>query len=162
MKKGHVVQLNMNEVQYAVCVGVRRRMESLKNGYQELRGIAEKSAAVQWHANVIGAIAEFAFAKGAGLHWPATVNADKNEPDVPPDWQVRWRGVPFGELIVRPDDSPNCRYAMMTGDNATFTFRGWMLGSEAMKYKLEDRYDRKEPAHWVPQGALLSMSKNEP
>lgn len=162
MKKGHVVQLTMNEVQYAVCVGVRRRMESLKNGYQELRGIAEKSAAVQWHANVIGAIAEFAFAKGAGLHWPATVNAKKNDPDVPPYWQVRWRGGANYDLIVRPDDSNDCRYALMTGDNATFTFRGWILGSEAKKHVLEDRHNRNEPAHWVPQGALLSMSKNEP
>jgi hypothetical protein len=124
-------------------------------GHQERHGTSRSKTAEQWYINLVGAAGEMAFAKLAGLYWPASLNAPKSEPDVLPDWQVRSLAGSDYDLIVRPDDPPHFRYALMTGEPPTFTFRGWIKGVDARREEwFRDRGGRNAPAYWVPQNKL--------
>jgi hypothetical protein len=149
------VRLSLNEFYLSAIVGVRRRMACISRGNHELRGLSKKAEAEQWFCDIIGAVAEMAFAKLHNFYWPASVDAKKTDPDVPPYWQVRWRSHDDYELIIRPDDSDNFRYALMTGSAPLFTYRGWCTGKDGKKDEwFFDRGDRGYPVYWVPQTFL--------
>ncbi len=147
----------MRETYYGSSVGVRRRLSSLERGDRDRRGLDRKSEAEQLFMNVIGALGEMAFAKGANLYWPASVNAPKKDPDILPDWQVRCLEHHDYDLMVRPDDPPEQRYVLMTG-SGPFIFRGWIWGYEAQNEEwFYDRGGRNEPVWWVPQTQLRDL-----
>jgi hypothetical protein len=102
-------------------------------------------------------LGELAFAKGAGLEWPASVNAPKHAPDVLPDWQVKTTDRRSGKLIVRRDDNSAHKFALMISLSDTLlTFGGWMLAGEAMTHQdcWEDLNNGREKVFAIPQSLL--------
>jgi len=162
MKKGCVVTLTYNELYVASFVGLRRRLSSLKGNFKEQNGVERKSLAERWFYNIVGAQGEVAFAKGTGLFWPATVNVQKHEPDVLPDWQIRTaEGADFC-LIIRVDDRDSQKHALMTGNGPDFVFRGWIWGEHAKRPEWwKDKGNRNKHCWWVPQSALMDDTEKE-
>lgn len=157
MKIDDSVALVQQEVYVGSLVGIRRRISSVMNGYRERRGVDSKPEAEKWFININGALGELAFAKLGHLYWPASVNANKNEPDVLPHFQVRTAFEPNSEphLIVRQDDPEQFYYVLMLGGPVEFIYKGWISGSQARKSEwFMDKGNRNEPAWWVPQSAL--------
>jgi hypothetical protein len=120
-----------------------------------LRGINAKDVAELYLVDLLGAMGEMAFAKASGLYWPGSVNVGKDEPDIFPDFQVRTARQHSHNLIIRPDDPPHFRYALVTGTGPDFLVHGYILGADAKRPEfLEDRGGRNEPAYWIPPASL--------
>lgn len=153
------ITLDSQDLYLASIVGVRRRIESMRRGGNERNGLDRKKVAEAWYYNVVGAMGELAAAKALNLHWRASVNAKKNEPDIGEDVQVRTLARGDYDLIVRPDDIDDHRYVLVTGDPPTFRVVGWMKGREAKANKewLFDRGNRDVPVFWVPQKHLVPV-----
>jgi len=162
MKKGFTIKLTSQEVLMGSMVGQQRRNESLRNGLNERHGADLQREADRCFYNIAGAVGEVAFAKASGLYWPMTVNVGKGEPDVFPDWQVRWSSREDGDLIVRPNDNTRFRYALMTGSGYNYTFMGWIPGVDAVLQDdwYKDVGNRGSPAWFVPQCALLHLEED--
>lgn len=125
-------------------------------GYKEKFGADQDSVEKNYYKNVIGAQAEMAFARMAGETFHGHFNVGKGWPDVGEIWQVRWNGNPNGDMVVRENDLPHFRYALMIGEEPTFTYLGWIEGRDAKNPDwFEDRYGRKAPCFWVPQVNLI-------
>ena len=152
------VVLTANEMYVASMVGLRRRLSSMSLGFLERNGAASASIAEAWYYNIVGAQGEMAGAKALGVYWPASINAAKSDPDMPPDWQVRTRGKSSYDLMIRKDDIDSHKYLLVTGTGPEFLVHGWIYGKDA---KQEEWYGvkgvRNNPCFWVPQSALTDI-----
>lgn len=157
-----IVTLTPQEMYVSSLVGVRRRLASTGAGKQERNGADRLDNAAAWYMNVVGAQGECAAAKALGLYWPASINAAKSEPDIPPDWQVKTLAKDHYDLIVRPNDVMAHRYILVTGDGPSFRVHGWIRGADACRDEWwKDRGGRDKPAWWVPQSHLLPIPERE-
>jgi hypothetical protein len=147
-----VIQLTPPEQLLAATVGSRRRVHSIQRGHSHRHGADPK---LQWDININGALGELAAAKALNVYWPASVNAPKNEPDLPPYWQVRTAERPGSRLIVREDDADDQRFVLVVGVCPDYTVVGWILGGDAKRDEwIEDLGGRGHPCWAVPQSAL--------
>lgn len=145
------VSLSPQEMYLASIVGVRRRLTSRT----ERNGADRATTAESWYYNVVGAQGEMAAAKALGLYWAATINAEKGEADIGPDWQVRTLAGHDYDLIVRKDDRSDQKFVLVTGEGPDFRVHGWMLGEDAKRDEwFKDRGGRGKPCWWVPQADL--------
>jgi hypothetical protein len=156
-----LVTLSSAEMATAATVGIWRHVASRQNRMSNLRGLAGQATDEVWFVDILGAMGELAFAKCYGLYWPATVNVGKDQPDVPPLYQVRTARRHDLNLIVRPDDPDHFRYALVTGNGPDFRVHGHILGRDAKRLPLEDRGGRGEPAHWVSPSMLADATASE-
>jgi hypothetical protein len=160
---GIPVTLTNYEMRHAAMVGVTRHIASRATGKANLRGLNAKDVAEVWFVDLIGAMGEMAFAKVAGLYWPGSVNVGKFEADIPPDFQVRTAREHSHCLIVREDDPPEFRYALVTGTGPEFIVQGYICGHEAKQRQFfEDRGGRGKPAYWIPQDQLTPANEELP
>ena len=152
------VVLTANEMYVAAMVGVRRRLSSMSAGFLERNGAASASIAEAWYYNIVGAQGEMAAAKALGVYWPSSIGAEKADPDMPPDWQVRTMGKSTYDLIVRKDDIDSHKYLLVTGTGPEFLVHGWIYGKDAKKEEwYGDRGGRNAPCFWVPKSALKAV-----
>jgi hypothetical protein len=157
LTKGTPIEVTLEECARAEQVGRSRRDQSRAQGFTQRRGIDGSNEANCLRLDIIGALGELAFAKGAGLEWPASVNAPKHAPDVLPDWQVKTTDRRSGKLIVRRDDNSAHKFALMISLSDTLlTFGGWMLAGEAMTHQdcWEDLNNGREKVFAIPQSLL--------
>ena len=154
------IHLTGQEMVIAATIGIRRRIDSLCNGFQERNGAANASISDQWYWNVLGACGELAVAKSTGRYWAGAIGQKKTEADIGPDIQVRTRGnqkmdPASVDLIVREDDSDHFRYVLVLGHPPDMIIAGWIWGFEAkQKEWFGDNASRNSPVYWVPQSAL--------
>ena len=116
----------------------------LKRGEQFACGIDAMSAS-----------AEMAVCKLFGVYWSPSIDADKHDPDILPDWQVRYTPHANGCLIVRPGDLLEHRYLLVTSwRSGPFDFHvcGWIRGHDALAWPHEEQ--GRPATYWVPQHAL--------
>jgi hypothetical protein len=151
-ESSRLVVLSAPEMYVAGLVANLRQIAALTKGSVDRFGAENGDP---WTLHRLGAFGELAVAKHLGIYWPASVNAAKNEPDLPPDIQVRTRGHLFHDLIVRDDDRDDHRYVLVTGQAPNFMVHGYIYGYEARvpTWRL-DRGGRGAPCYWVPQSAL--------
>jgi hypothetical protein len=145
------VTLTHAEMWNACCVGLQRRLISMCKGLNK-----NKHAAISnYTTDIEGAVAEACFAKHMGLYWGCHVNSFK-APDVG-SWQVRSTSHASGHLIVRPNDKPPGRVAMLTTEKFGAVLHGWIDIDSAKvdKYWHEDSW-------WVPQCDLTPFDVEEP
>lgn len=88
-----------------------------------------------WNNDIVGVCGERAFAKHINVYYHTSVNTFK-KPDVG-IFQVRSTTKPDGKLTVRPGDSENEWFILVTGEGFTYKIIGGLLGADAMKEKYE-------------------------
>ncbi len=146
--------ITQEELKIPIEVGEMRNSSSEKRGHKNQHGI--KSGFLEAHIH--GAIGEYIFSKVSGIEWTRSVDTFKREPDVG-EYEIRLatRENHTGELIVRPKDVMDRKYALVTGNykvSNEFRIHGWILGELAKKEKWLKNYGGRPPAWFVPQEAL--------
>jgi hypothetical protein len=154
------IQLSPQELTCAGTCAVNRSVSSMAQGFKDRHGLKNKTDAEKYWAGFVGACAEMAFARIAGAYWHPHFNHPKHEPDVYPDWQVRWSSYGDGaDLIIRNGDY-QFKYALMTGTPPVMQFRGWIAWNDETYNKMgrfyEDRGGYGDPCWWIPQSELLT------
>ena len=86
------------------------------------------------------------------MFWDFSVNTFK-KPDVG-KIQIRHTTRNSVKLIVRPDDSDEEIFVLVTGEIPEFTIRGYMRGCEAKQDQFIDNPGGGKPCWMVPQDDL--------
>jgi len=152
------VWLTKFEAQTACTIGCERR---LTNRYKEV-GAKDYVKEVQmdlggFERDIQAAAAEMAFAKARKMYWDFSVNTFK-KPDVA-HIQIRHTIRSSGRLIVRPDDSDDETFVLVTGEIPNFTLRGHIKGRDAKQDQFLNNPGGGKPCWMVPQGDLKPIPK---
>jgi hypothetical protein len=150
-----IVTLVPHELDLAAFVGVRRRQESLKRAWPNLRTPDDTGfdrVDDLYENDIQAAAAEMALAKGLNLYWDGGVDTFKRG-DVG-KLQCRQASREDDSLIIRQRDQDDDIQVLVIGRIPTFDLRGAMR----TKYGKRDEFLRApngRPAAWfVPQSAL--------
>lgn len=152
VEKGTNIHLTWDECKWAAEIGSLRQIESRKKGLNRHKdGYRDDD---RWERDIEGALAELAVTKALGIKWNAGVNTFKKA-DCGLDLQVRQSGLDHACLIVRPSDSEDDRYVLVTGRIPLYKICGSMLGKTAKGMDQYIRSPRGRPAAWfIPQHEL--------
>jgi hypothetical protein len=159
--------------QHAVRVGLERFLDSRN---RKDRAGARKSL----KDDLMGALAEAILALYTHQVWHATVGQFQGQmPDVGDDIEVRYTHHPNGRLLLRPGDSLDRRWALVTGPfppewralirtplrphhrpaEISLTLHGWLPGAEVATPELETAPAPDRPPCWAaPQRILRPLS----
>lgn len=132
-------------------VGRMRHLASLKAGRKDAYGYD----GLGWSEHIEGACGEMALAKCLGIYWDGSVNSFKSE-DLP-GIQIKTRSREDYELIVRPADSRESAYVLVTGKCPSYEIKGWIRGDDAMKDEWLQSHGGRPPAYFVPHLALRPL-----
>jgi hypothetical protein len=141
------IELQWSEMLCACTVGVMRRLSSMSKGYDK-----NKHAEISnFQTDIEGAIGEKCFAKWQCIYWAEHIGSFK-KPDVGL-WQVRATSHRNGHLIVRPNDKPGERVALLIIHDVAFgaDLVGWYEVDHA---KVDKWWREDKNSWWVPQREL--------
>lgn len=144
--------LEWYEAAMASDVGRMRHLASIKAGRKDAYGFD----GLGWSEHIEGACGEMALAKCLGVYWDGSVDSFKAN-DLP-GIQIKTRSRDDYELIVRPGDSQDATYVLVTGKCPSYEIRGWIAGRDAMRQEWLRDYGGRPPAYFVPQDALESIA----
>jgi hypothetical protein len=147
------ITLSPAELACASTVAALRHYSSTIRGGRDAHGLKRQ---VDASCHYDGACAELAAARALGVYWPASVNS-YGEPDLPPDWQVRGRSRHDYDLLVRPGDSDDHRFVLVTGTAPSLRVVGWCYGKEAKRGEFKRAYGGRPEAFFVPASSLRSI-----
>jgi len=153
------VKLNRWELSRAAMTGIFWAIESLFAGHTPR--VPFKSGEF-WTGNIEGACGETAYCKAINVYWPGHVNVFTQKADVGKDWEVRTRSSHDYDLLVRPRDSDNKRYILVTGSaypKPIYRVWGWLWGHEAKQEKYKEDYGGRGAAYFVPSGELTPIER---
>jgi hypothetical protein len=91
-------------------------------------------------------------------YWGGDVNSFKRA-DIGQRVQIRMRSRHDWDLLVRPDDSDDMAYVLVTGTPTRMLVHGWCWGREAKQPEYLKPHGGRPPAYFVPQAALRPMHK---
>lgn len=134
-------------------IGRLRHLVSVKRGLLDQHGFTGDG----WAEHIEGACGELAVAKALGRYWDGSVNTFE-QPDLP-GLQVRTRSQTYYDLIVRPADSDDDLFVLVTGRCPRYVVRGWIKGADAKQEQWLQTHGNRPGAYFVPQSALHEMSK---
>lgn len=156
---GHGVRVTLTAEEWnrACVLGTQRDDEARATGHHHKVKAADTSRDYQLQIHIEGVAGEMAFCKAAGVPFPATINTYRDQPDVPPDIEVRTRSKHWHDLIVRTDDNPEYRVVLVTGSRGRYFVRGWILARAARRDEWWQTYGGGPGAWFVPQDALMPM-----
>jgi hypothetical protein len=147
------IALNSHEVGAAVRVGALRHWEAVRGGMADCHGFEGDG----WGVHIEGALGEMAAAKSLNIYWDGSVNTFKA--DDLAGIQVRTRSQESYELIVRPSDSDNAAYVLVTGKYGKYDVRGWIRGKDAKREEWLANHGSRPPAYFVPHQALKPIEE---
>lgn len=148
-----VVTLTWHEVLMASEIGRTRQLEAIRRYRADRHGFAGAG----WSEHIEGACGELAVAKSLGVYWDGAINTFSRE-DLP-DLQVRTRSRHDYDLIVRPQDSDDHIWVLVTGKCPTYRVRGWIRGRDAKQPLWERTHGDRPPAYFVPALELYPMDE---
>lgn len=120
-----IITLSLDEIAHAVDLA--RRRNDASHGRTPMH--AARKAADALALNIDGALGEVAAACYHRLLMPDSVDTFHSEPDLPPDWDIKWvRGASWGPILWPRD--PEWRYCLVTGHPPTYTLHGWIWRHE--------------------------------
>jgi hypothetical protein len=142
------VKLTPIEIYQAALVGVARRIDSRQKGLAD-------GAPGGWQSDIEGALAEMAFAKAMNVYGGLTISNYKGA-DIG-DYHIRSSQHENGRLIIRPDDSLNGKYVLLTGFEGDYIVHGYIHGNEGRKDQYWMAPNGRPGAWFVPQDALTKF-----
>ena len=142
------VRLSWHESAMASDVGRLRQLAAIKAGLMDRHGYAGNG----WAEHIEGAMGELVVAKVLDIYWDGSVNTFSRS-DLP-GIEVRTRSKGDYELIVRPHDSDESVFVLVTGKCPIYVVRGWIKGRDAKRPEWLKEHGSRPPAHFVPQEAL--------
>jgi hypothetical protein len=145
------ITLAWHEAAMGSDVGRMRHLASIKAGLQDAHGL--KTAG--WSEHIEGACGEMAAAKALGIYWDGSINSFSR--DDLPGLQVRTRSQDHYDLIVRPSDSDDSTFLLVTGRCPHYTVHGWIKAADAKRPEYEQAHGGRTPAYFVPRDALHSL-----
>jgi hypothetical protein len=148
------IRLTKAEIFMAMEVGGLRNACSLWDDRKDVAGITDAG----WNVHIEGAGGEIAAAKSLNRYWAATVN-NFDRPDIEPDIQVRTRSKHEYELLIRPKDADAERFVLVTGRLPNYRIHGWIVGRDAKRDDWVQRHGNRDPAFFVPQSELHSLTE---
>lgn len=154
----HDVVLSPGEYLMAASAGVLRHSESLQFNRKDNHGLEPDADLLGIH--VLGAAGELAVARVLGRYWGGDISTFKRA-DLGRSVQVRTGSKPSHSLIIRPDDSLEDVYVLVTGTPTRLRVHGWIRGAEARKDEWMQAHAGRPPAWFVPQSALRPLKRKE-
>lgn len=142
------IVLTWHEVALASHVGWMRNISSMRDKRTKGAGLTTAG----WTEHCEGACGELALAKKLGLYWNGSI--DTFSANDLPGLQVRTRSRPEYELIIRPQDSDDAIWVLLTGQSPEFWVRGWIRGREAKQKEWLRSYGNRPEAYFVPTDRL--------
>lgn len=146
------VQLESYEIELAASVAIKRKVDSIFNK----RKVLKKRTSEDWGNEIEAAAAEMAVAKALNKYYGFHYNTFKTIPDVG-GYEVRSSQNDSANLIVRPRDSGESIFILVTGTVPNYTLRGWKKGSDVMVKKYFKNPGGLGAAFFLPQEELNSM-----
>ena len=144
-----IVRLTCPEMLQAAMAGIMRRVESVKLQRRDLLPVK----ADPWGADVEGALAECALAKGLGVYWAGKGIFRGGDVGA---LQVRSTPRADGCLLLQPDDDDDAMFWLVTGAMGFYVLRGCIRGRDG---KRDEWWEHKPGTHraafYVPQSALI-------
>lgn len=147
------VVLTWHEAAIASHVGWMRQIKSLTDGRKDRHGFTGDG----WSEHCEGACGELAVAKFLGIYWNGSIDTWKDN-DLP-GLQVRTRSLDTYGLIVRPNDSDDATWVLITGRCPTYRVRGWINGRDAKRPEWLANHAGRPPAYFVPAEQLNPMNE---
>lgn len=150
---GMRVSLSYPQIMQAAVIGSMRQVHNLQKKRQPRHGAGSWT---DWQKHIEGCMGEMALAKHFGAFWDGKVG-DLSAGDVG-KIEVRTTPAANGHLLVHDWDTPSSVFVLAIGVNGTYTFTGWIRGTDAQKDGPDgfwgDPKNTGRPAYWVPQWAL--------
>ena len=144
------VQLTYSEIILGAMAGVHRRVEYLKSG---LSNRYQPSMEQIWGAQIEGAVAEQALAKGLNKYFSG--KGEFGQSDLDEDIECRATSWPDGRLILHDADKGEARYYLLVGEVGHYRIIGSIYGWEGKKKEyLDDPNQTGKSAYYVPQSEL--------
>lgn len=148
------MKLTWHEVAMASEIGRLRQLASVKHGRQDRHGFEGAG----WDAHIEGACGELAVARRLGRYWNGSVN-NFDGADVSGGLQVRTRSSHSYDLLIRPDDSPDASWVLVTGRCPDYWVRGWIQGREAKDPRWLRAHGNRPAAYFLPASKLRPMAE---
>lgn len=130
---------------------------ALLSGQQD-RGAAPRGGGLVEHER--GALGERAVAKWLGVYWPAVIDQQPDESDLPHDIEVRAVSRDNYGLRVYPDDPDGRRCVLVVVENVDadvpYRLPGWLPAEDAKRDEWLTVY-RQDPFHVAEQHELRPM-----
>lgn len=153
------VTLDWFELALAAEVGVRRQLESFREGRRDLYGAKSAEGGGRgrgWHLHIEGAAGELAVAKALGRFWNGSVNTFRQGGDVGAV-QVRTRSRHWYDPIVRTHDRDEDYFVLVTGVAPSFRVVGWIRGADAKRPEWLRDHGGHGEAYFVPRDGLTAF-----
>ncbi len=148
------ITLDWHEYAMASEIGRLRRITALSRNSQNAHG----GVNLGWTEDIEGAAAELCVAKGLNMYWNGGIDTFK-DPDLGINIQVRWTPSHSNSLIVRPADSDEDYYILVTGQIPTMKVHGYVQG----KYAKDEYWLRapngRPPAYFVAKDYLRPIEE---
>jgi hypothetical protein len=150
------ITLSAEEVAMGASVAIHRGLEAIRLNRKNNHGLIGNG----WTENIEGYCAEIAVSRALGLYYSAGDGKGFKGADVSEKIQVRWASRDNYRLIIRPADSSDYFYVLVTGFAPTYTIQGFMHGSDAKRdvYWQNPGNDRPD-AWWIPQASLQGFDQ---
>lgn len=129
-------------------VGRLRHLAAIKAGRRDQHGFEGDG----WSVHIEGACGECAVAKALGLYWNGSINTFKAD-DIP-GAQIRTRSRHDWQLYVRPHESNQAAWILVTGRCPNYQIHGWLYGHEAKQEQWLCDHGGRPPAYFVPNSEL--------
>ena len=156
-----ITEIWLEDVEMRMCghVGNLRFENAIANRRREGTGPSLHERTPRLH--VIGAQCEFACSIIVNRYWRPHIGkvGKDRQPDVGGCLEVRSTDLPYGRLIVKPDD-PEWPTALIFHDDRDrrYCFLGWAMASRVKQEPLL-HYPDNDPAHFLPQCELRDLTE---
>ena len=144
------IKLSWHEVAMASEIGRLRNLTSIKNNRKHTAGYKGNG----WDNHIEGACGELAVAKCLDRYWDGSIDTFK-APDLC-GFQVR-TALTHKSLIIRPVDSNDEIFVLVTGICPDYEIHGWIRGTDGKKPAFLKSPNDRPAAYFVPINVLNNI-----
>jgi hypothetical protein len=145
--------LSSEDMHWVETVARQRQDEAVRAGRPDRHGYRGSDG---YALHRLGAAGELVVARFLEVPWEATVNTFK-APDIGDILQIRTRSEHWHDLIIRPDDSDDEVFVLVTGEPPELIIHGWIVGRDAKQSQWRNEHGGRPMAYFVPKIALQQL-----